>query len=130
MKKKSVEFIRDYDIISTCFFYDSTIPVSACFFMSQFADLTGIIGWIKIHNYGEKKENISYLDCNKDYINTLKHNNNKFQYNPELLRVLGYYLAEGSIMYNRRKNITTCGISFVFSSKEESYVNEIKKTIE
>jgi len=50
--------------------------------------------------------------------------------NKDFLRVLGYYLSEGSILYNRsrkdKKIKYPCGVTFTFNIKESIYVNRIK----
>ncbi len=57
----------------------------------------------------------------------------KFVFEPDLLRLLGYYLAEGCILYNRarwNKQVKyPCGVSFVFNIKEQNYINDIKNII-
>lgn len=75
------------------------------------------------------KRNRQFLEWSKEYKYPLKYKFNKFYFLPNILRVLGYYLAEGSIIYNRRKTISTEGISFVFNSEEEKYIQEIIKII-
>jgi activator of 2-hydroxyglutaryl-CoA dehydratase/intein/homing endonuclease len=58
---------------------------------------------------------------------------NEFIFKPDLLRLLGYYLAEGSILYNRarwdKKIKYPAGICLVFNIKEQSYIKDIKKII-
>ena len=57
----------------------------------------------------------------------------KFVFRPDLLRLLGYYLAEGCILYNRarrdKKLKYPCGVSFIFNINEKSYIEDIKKII-
>ena len=57
----------------------------------------------------------------------------KFEFNPDLLRLLGYYLAEGCILYNRarwnKKVKYPCGVSFVFNIAEQNYAEDISKII-
>jgi activator of 2-hydroxyglutaryl-CoA dehydratase len=57
----------------------------------------------------------------------------KFMFKPDLFRFLGYYLAEGSIIYNQacgNKEIRhPRGISFVFNINEKNYVKDIKNII-
>lgn len=53
---------------------------------------------------------------------------NKIKIDYELMKVFGYFLAEGSIL--KRKSQRQEGrLSFVFHEKEENYVNEIIETI-
>lgn len=51
----------------------------------------------------------------------------------DLLRLLGYYLAEGNIGYNRARwnqNLKyPCGIVFTFNIREKEYADDIKKII-
>jgi len=58
---------------------------------------------------------------------------NKFIFKPDLLRLLGYYLAEGNIQYNRarwnKKIKYPCGVTFVFNINEQNYVGDIKNII-
>lgn len=58
---------------------------------------------------------------------------NKFILKPDLLRLSGYYLAEGCIIYNRarwdQKVKYPCGVNFVFNISEQNYVKDIKKII-
>jgi|GEM_PF-300151 len=58
---------------------------------------------------------------------------NKFVLKPDLLRLLGYYLAEGCILYNRarwnKKVKYPCGVSFIFNIDEQNYVEDIKNII-
>lgn len=57
----------------------------------------------------------------------------KFVFKSDLLRLLGYYLAEGYILYNRaRRNKEIkypCGVSFVFNINEQDYIDDIKNII-
>jgi len=57
----------------------------------------------------------------------------KFIFKPDLLRLLGYYLAEGNIEYNQArwdKEVKyPCGVTFVFNIEEQSYVEDIKNII-
>ncbi|MFH1657406.1 MAG: BadF/BadG/BcrA/BcrD ATPase family protein [bacterium] len=57
----------------------------------------------------------------------------KFVLKADLLKLLGYYLAEGCIIYNRSRSDKEikypCGVSFVFNIKEQNYVKEIKSII-
>jgi len=79
------------------------------------------------------KHNKNSLIWDKEYnYSTFKYKNKLFKYTPELLRILGYWLAEGSVIYNKNINSgnrTTAGLSFVFSSKEKEYIEEVKKTL-
>ncbi len=78
----------------------------------------------------KETKNFTHLDWKKEYFhNSFKYKNTKFNYSPKLLRVLGYWLAEGSIIYNRRENKKTSGIDFTFSSKESSYIKEVEEII-
>lgn len=81
---------------------------------------------IKSINYSQVKEN-----CEAG--SRLKKTITEFPFNPGLLRLLGYYLAEGSICYNysrrNRKIKYPRGISLVFNIKEENYAEEISKII-
>lgn len=58
----------------------------------------------------------------------------KFYFKPDLLKLLGYYLAKGNISYNRacgNKNIKyPCGIVFTFNIKEIEEAKEIKNIVE
>jgi len=57
----------------------------------------------------------------------------EFIFKPDLLRLLGYYLAEGNIEYNRarwnKKVKYLSGVIFVFNIKEKKYVEDIKDII-
>jgi len=57
----------------------------------------------------------------------------KFIFKPDLLRLLGYYLAEGNIEYNQarwnKKVNYPCGVIFTFNINEENYTKDIKKII-
>ncbi|MFQ6049425.1 MAG: BadF/BadG/BcrA/BcrD ATPase family protein [Candidatus Paceibacterales bacterium] len=57
----------------------------------------------------------------------------KFIFTQDLLRLLGYYLAEGCILYNRARWDKAikypCGVSFVFNINERNYVEDVKKII-
>ena len=53
---------------------------------------------------------------------------NKIEIDYDLMKVFGYFLAEGSILKRRSKR-QEGRLSFVFHEKEESYVNEILKTV-
>jgi len=57
----------------------------------------------------------------------------KFILKPDLLRLLGYYLAEGCIAHNRarwdKKVKYPCGVNFVFNINEQNYVKDIKKIV-
>ena len=58
---------------------------------------------------------------------------NKFTFKPDLLRLLGYYLAEGSIILRRSKRNKeikhTQGVIFGFNIGEENYINDVAKII-
>ena len=58
---------------------------------------------------------------------------NKFIFNPNLLRFLGYYLAEGNISYCsarwNKKVKYPAGVAFVFNINEEKYLREIRRII-
>jgi len=58
---------------------------------------------------------------------------NKFTFKPDLLRLLGYYLAEGSIILRRSKRNKeikhTQGVIFGFNIGEENYINDVSKII-
>lgn len=57
----------------------------------------------------------------------------EFPYTSELLRVLGYWLAEGSLKYDSNKLTNKkylSGIVFTFNRKETNFIKEIKTTIE
>jgi len=57
----------------------------------------------------------------------------KFIFKPDLLRLIGYYLAEGNIEYNYARGDKgvkyPSGVIFVFNIDEKNYVNDIKKII-
>ena len=57
-----------------------------------------------------------------------------FSYSPELLRMIGYWLAEGSIRYdscdNQQSNKKYVrGLAFHFASKEKEYINDVADII-
>jgi|GEM_PF-1302496 len=58
----------------------------------------------------------------------------KFPYSPELLRMLGYWLAEGNIRYDSSKYNPNKkykrGIVFSFSPKEKEYITDIIRIVE
>lgn len=75
-----------------------------------------------------------YIEYSKIKGKRLKFENpekklNRLNLNLDVLRFLGYYLAEGYILYNKsRKNKKIkypSGICFVFHSKEDEYINDI-----
>jgi len=72
--------------------------------------------------------NLKYLDFNTPERQILEKVK-KVELTPSLLKVLGYYLAEGNIVYclSRGKSRKKCdvGIGFTFNIKEEPIVNEI-----
>ena len=75
-------------------------------------------------------KNLDYLEWKKEYKRDPKWEDiKKFSYSSELLRMLGYWLAEGNICYDSNKgNLTQKyirGIEFSFSSKEKEYINDI-----
>ncbi len=86
-------------------------------------------------------KNRKFILWNKKYNRKPKWEDiKKFPYNPDLLPMLGYWLAEGNIVYENYKYNKTIpkkyvrGIDFSFSSKEKNYidgvVNIIKKNFE
>lgn len=54
-----------------------------------------------------------------------KYRLDKIDYSPEILRLSGYFLAEGCYLYNNRKIRTRTGINFSFSSNENFYINDV-----
>ncbi len=52
---------------------------------------------------------------------------NKFILQPDTLRLLGYYLAQGHILYNRSRYPS--GVSFTFSINEGDYIEEVKDIV-
>ncbi|XOB41521.1 MAG: BadF/BadG/BcrA/BcrD ATPase family protein [Candidatus Nealsonbacteria bacterium] len=80
--------------------------------------------------------NKEYLDWKGKTI-YLKHHKlrevSKFSFTPKLLRVLGYYLAEGNLSWNKKRTNKKikhiAGIIFVFNIKEKNYVDEIIQTL-
>jgi len=85
---------------------------------------------VKSVSYQQVKETPK-LD--KRMASRLKNKIAEFPLNPGLLRLLGYYLAEGSVCYNysrrNRKIKYPRGISLVFNIREEKYAQEISKII-
>jgi len=89
------------------------------------------------------KEIKSKKESLKDHLNWqgktpyLKHHKlkevSKFSFTPKLLRVLGYYLAEGNLSWNKKRTNKKikhiAGIIFVFNIKEKNYVDEIIQTL-
>jgi intein/homing endonuclease len=56
---------------------------------------------------------------------------NKFTFKPDLLKLLGYYLAEGTIFWERKENIKLrpCGVGFCFNVNEKDYINDVLQII-
>ena len=85
---------------------------------------------IKSINYNQIKEK---QPLEKSMASRLKNIIAEFPLKSDLLRLLGYYLAEGSISYNysrkNRKIKYPRGISLVFNIREENYAKEISKII-
>ena len=57
---------------------------------------------------------------------------NKFYYNKGMLRLLGYYLAEGCITYDRHKKKNRkylSGVRFTFNKKENNFIEDIIKIL-
>lgn len=84
----------------------------------------------------KKGKKIKYFEWGKEYKRNPKWENIKeFPYSSELLRMIGYWLAEGTIQYenydyNKNENKKYVrGISFHFSNKEKDYINDISDTI-
>jgi intein/homing endonuclease len=76
-------------------------------------------------------KNVDHFKWEKKYNKNPKWEDiKKFPYSSELLRVLGYWLAEGSIHYDYNKNKKYVrGIAFHFANSEKEYINEIVKII-
>jgi activator of 2-hydroxyglutaryl-CoA dehydratase/intein/homing endonuclease len=57
----------------------------------------------------------------------------EFTFGPSLLRLLGYYLAEGCILYNKARGNKRirypCGVSFTFNINENKYIEDVKEII-
>jgi predicted nucleotide-binding protein (sugar kinase/HSP70/actin superfamily)/intein/homing endonuclease len=77
-------------------------------------------------------KNKNCLKWNKEYQKKPKWEDIKrFPYSPDLLRILGYWLAEGNICYENydyNKTINrkyTRGIEFNFFRKEKNYINDV-----
>jgi len=73
-----------------------------------------------------------FLFWNKEYNRKPKWEDiKKFPYSPELLRMLGYWLAEGNIRYEKYKynpdkpKLYPRGICFCFSPSEREYINDV-----
>lgn len=76
-------------------------------------------------------ENKSSLKWDKIYKREPKWEDIKrFPYSLELLRMLGYWLAEGNLCYDDKEKKYIRGIEFNFSSKEKKYINDIVNLIE
>jgi len=57
----------------------------------------------------------------------------KFIYNKGMLRILGYYLAEGSLSYDKSKTKKVkylTGIRFTFNKKENNFIEDIKNILQ
>jgi len=56
---------------------------------------------------------------------------NRFIFNADLLRLLGYYLAEGTIFWRRKRNkkIRPCGVGFCFNISEKDYIYDVIQII-
>ncbi len=69
----------------------------------------------------------SCFELQKEYTRAPKWEEIKqFPYSPDLLRMLGYWLAEGSIRYDTEKNKRYIrGIDFDFSPRERKYINDV-----
>jgi predicted nucleotide-binding protein (sugar kinase/HSP70/actin superfamily) len=77
-------------------------------------------------------KNKKYLIWNKSYNRKPKWEDiKKFPYSPELLRMLGYWLAEGHIKYEKYKynpnanKMYPRGIVFSFSPLEKEYIDDV-----
>jgi predicted nucleotide-binding protein (sugar kinase/HSP70/actin superfamily)/intein/homing endonuclease len=76
--------------------------------------------------------NLRYFKWNKKYLRKPKWKDiKKFPYTPDLLRMIGYWLAEGTICYENYKydkegnKKYIRGISFHFGSQEREYIQDI-----
>lgn len=86
---------------------------------------------IPIPNEVKNKE---FLEWNKEYNRKPKWEDiKKFPYSADLLRMLGYWLAEGSIKYDKNdfnpQKRYKRAIVFAFSTKETKYINDVVKII-
>ena len=70
---------------------------------------------------------INYFEWRKEYKRKPKWEDiKKFPYSPELLRMLGYWLAEGTIRYDSGTNKKyKRGIAFHFASQEKNYIDDV-----
>ncbi len=70
---------------------------------------------------------IDYFEWGKKYERKPKWEDIKrFSYSPELLRMLGYWLAEGTIRYDSGTNKKyKRGIAFHFASQEKDYIDDV-----
>jgi len=70
---------------------------------------------------------INYFEWRKEYKRKPQWEDiKKFPYSPELLRMLGYWLAEGTIRYDSGTNKKyKRGIAFHFASQEKDYIDDV-----
>jgi len=75
---------------------------------------------------------IDYFEWRKKYKREPKWEDiKKFPYSPELLRMLGYWLAEGTIRYDSGTNKKyKRGITFHFAKQEKDYIDDVVGIIE
>lgn len=74
---------------------------------------------------------IDYFKWEKKYKRTPKWEDiKKFSYSPELLRMLGYWLAEGTVQYDSGSNKKyKRGVAFHFASQEKEYIKDVVEII-
>jgi predicted nucleotide-binding protein (sugar kinase/HSP70/actin superfamily) len=76
-------------------------------------------------------KNKKSLRWKKDYKRDPKWEDiKKFPYSPGLLRMLGYWLAEGNICYDDKEKKYIRNIEFNFAPQEKDYINDIVNTIQ
>jgi predicted nucleotide-binding protein (sugar kinase/HSP70/actin superfamily)/intein/homing endonuclease len=78
---------------------------------------------------------VQYLKWDKEYKREPKWEEiRKFPYSPDLLRLIGYWLAEGNIQYDTDKNKNgqkyPRGLVFNFSPKETNYIKDVANIID
>jgi GDP-D-mannose dehydratase len=70
--------------------------------------------------------NLAKFGNNKQYLSRSNTQINYFKINPDIMRLFGYYVAEGSLYHKENKNSQ---ITFTFHIKETHYTEDIKNIL-
>jgi SAM-dependent methyltransferase len=71
----------------------------------------------------KSNDKIDSIELGSGGRNTIHREVRSVVISPELLRLLGYYLAEGSILYSHKDR--PAGVSFCFNLNETEYINDV-----